>query len=348
MRIATIEELRAEAPGVKVPIGWKPDPDAILGRLETLIAKGVHIGSIEKGSGVPENEIHALLDEADRSSLRHGPFRCGGVDDGSNVRRLYQLSNWIDAHDAQSRQAALKFTRTETSLYIAGLGAEALEAKRLFHLIGGYGIGKTKALERFAETHPMTHETPGAVYLAMTDEDRTAAQVYRRVADAIRLAEKYQTRGRSHGQRVRNSLRSGDLLIVDEANYAFKHGGWATLRDIHDNAEASLIMASNPEANGFVKSNQEELGALLSRARTVSLRRNEAADGQAYATALGYTCPKMIREAGIIVTRPGQSSGMRGLAKTFEDAEKMAAKKGVPVDLAILRQAAKTNSVFFK
>lgn len=79
---------------------------------------------------------------------------------------------------------------------------DALETKRLFHLIGGYGISKTKTLERFARMHPMTHETPGAAYLALTDEDRTAGQVYQRISDAMRINEKFVTRGRSIGHRI--------------------------------------------------------------------------------------------------------------------------------------------------
>ncbi|QKV56656.1 MAG: hypothetical protein HT580_04930 [Dechloromonas sp.] len=68
---------------------------------------------------------------------------------------------------------------------------EALETKRLFHLIGGYGISKTKTLERFAQAHPMTHETPGAAYFALTDEDRTTTQIYQRISDAMRVNEKF-------------------------------------------------------------------------------------------------------------------------------------------------------------
>ncbi|QKV56657.1 MAG: hypothetical protein HT580_04935 [Dechloromonas sp.] len=40
-----------------------------MGRLESLLAGGMHIGFIERKSGIAENKIHALLDAGHRSSL---------------------------------------------------------------------------------------------------------------------------------------------------------------------------------------------------------------------------------------------------------------------------------------
>ncbi|HRI90159.1 MAG TPA: AAA family ATPase [Accumulibacter sp.] len=352
MKPATREELRAEIPAVR-----DPNPVAILDRLESLIASGLNVGLVEKRTGISESTLHALLDDRERSSLgmvrrdnwfdERNPSKPGPLD---NARRdLHRLNAWMDADaDERRKMAARQYTEIETGLYIAGLAMEALEKKRLFHLIGGYGICKTTTLQRFAGKHPMTHETPGAVFLALTEEDRTPAQVYRRVGEAIRISEKFQTRGRSLGQRVRNTLRPGDLVIVDEANYAFERGTWATLRDIFDSSQASLMMVSNTTSNGFVKRNQDELGAFLSRARTRLIDRNQASDGERYARALGYTCPRIIAEAARIVTVRGANGGMRTLAKAFEDAEQMATQKGVAVDLAIVKEAAKINSVFFR
>jgi DNA transposition AAA+ family ATPase len=353
MKPATTEELRAETPD-----GWNPDPVAILGRLESLIASGLNIGLIEKRTGISESTLHALLDDSDRASLGTEsrvdlfysgkyPRPPGPLDSASHD--LYRLNAWMDAAtDERRKMAAREYTEIETGLYITGLAMEALKKKRLFHLTGGYGIGKTATLERFAAKHAMTHEIPGAAYLALTAEDRTTPQVYRRVGEAIRISEKFQTRGRSLGQRVRNTLRPGDLVIVDEANYAFERGTWATLRDIFDSSQASLMMVSNTTANGFVKQNQDELGAFLSRARMRHIDKNEASDGERYARALGYTCPRIIAEAARIVTVRGPNGGMRTLAKAFEDAEQMAVRKGVAVDLAIVKDAAKINSIFFR
>lgn len=344
MKPATKSEMRVE-----MPAEWIPDPVAILGRLEALLAGGLNIGFIEKKSGILEDKLHTLLDAKQRENLgiteNSGSFYPARI---GEAKALYSLQAWLDEYAAERKDRAREYTEIGTGMYISGLAMEALEKKRLFHLIGGYGISKTKTLERFARMHPMTHETPGAAYLSLTDEDRTTSQVYLRIAEAVRLNEKYVIHGRSIGQRVRNALRTGDLLIIDEANYAFERGTWGTLRDVFDGSPASMLMVSNSTSNGFVKKHQAELGAFLSRARTRPIEKNMPADGEDYAKALGYTCAKIIEEAAKMVSRSGPSGGMRFLAKVFEDAEQKALKRGLPVDIATLRDAAKLNSVFFK
>ena len=344
MKIATRAELLAE-----MPENWIPDPVAILGRLESLVAGGVHIGFIERRSGIIENRLHVLLDAKKRAGL--------GITENSGhsyrdrldeAKDLFQILRWLDEYAAERHQKARDYTEIPTGLYISGIAMEALETKRLFHLIGGYGISKTKTLERFAQAHPMTHETPGAAYFALTDEDRTTTQIYQRISDAMRVNEKFAVHGRSLGQRIRNALRAGDLLIIDEANYAFERGSWTTLRDIFDGGPASMMLVSNTTSNGFVKSHQNELGAFLSRARTRIVNKNQPGDGENYAMALGYTSPTIIEEAKKMVSRPGPTGGMRFIAKAFEDAERMASERGQPVDLKILRDAAKMNTVFFR
>lgn len=344
MKSATKAEVRME-----MPAEWIPDPVTILGRLEALLAGGLNIGFVEKKSGIQEDRLHTLLDAKQRPKI--GVTEDSGHsyrDRFGEAKDLFTLQSWLDAYAAERKDKAREYTEISTGMYISGLAMEALERKRLFHLIGGYGISKTLTLERFARMHPMTHETPGAAYLALTDEDRTTSQVYQRISDAMRINEKFVTRGRSIGQRVRNTLRAGDLLIVDEANYAFERGTWATLRDVFDGSQASMLMVSNSTSNGFVKKHQADLGAFLSRNRTRIIEKNMPVDGEYYAKELGYTCPKIIEEAGKMVSRSGPSSGMRFLAKVFEDAEQKALKKGQPVDITILREAAKLNSVFFK
>lgn len=345
MKPATKAELRAD-----IPENWVPDALAILGRLESLLAGGLNIGFIEKKSGIREELIHALLNDKKRSELGNtvGAGHALEILRAQEARSLFALLTWLDGYTSERKEKAREYTEISTGMYISGLAMEALETKRLFHLIGGYGISKTKTLERFARMHPMSHETPGAAYFSLTDEDRTASQVYQRITDAMRINEKFVTRGRSIGQRVRNTLRTGDLLIVDEANYAFERGTWTTLRDIFDGSQASVLMVSNSTTNGFVKKHQEDLGAFLSRARTRPIEKNAPEDGQDYAKALGYSCPMIIEEAGKMVSRKGPNGGMRFLAKAFEDADLKALKKGMPVDIAILRDAAKLNSVFFK
>lgn len=329
-----------------------PDAIGILGRLESMLASGTHIEYIAMRSGISEGALNALLGEKKRSSLgrmeNEGSWPIGPENRTHERERLLQLEAWIAAHDTERRQLAREYTEIETGLYIAGLALEALHKKRLFHLIGGWGISKTKTVERFASQHPMTHETPGAVYLSLTSEDRTVAQVYQRLNDVLRISEKYQTSGRSKGQRVRNAFRPGDLLIVDEFNYALSYGNWTTFRDIYDISPASLMLVSNITSNGFVKAHQDELGAFLSRARTRTIEGNVKADGEKYAASLGYSCERIIQEAGRIVTSKGQAGGMRFLTKALEDAEQIAIKRGVAVNVTILREAAKINSVFFK
>lgn len=350
MKLATKEEPRSET----------PDPVLILGRLESLVSSGINIGMVSGRSGIDESMLHTLLNDDDRESLgSRDRMRIDGRRgyQGQVLERagyadkeyLSRLDAWLKSYDAErQQQAAREYTEIETGQYIAGLAVEAMEKKRLFHLIGGYGISKTKTMTRFCSQRPMTHETPGAVLVTLTTEEKTTTQFYQRVSDAMRINEKFQTRGRSIGQRVRNELRAGDMLVFDEANLAFENGLWSAIKDIYDGTRASIMMLSNPTSNGFVRINQDELGAFLSRCRTHPIDGNVPADGEVYAKALGYTCRSIIEEAGRIVTKRGPSGGMRAVAKAFEDAEQIAIRKGVQLNVALLRQAAKTNSVFFK
>lgn len=343
-----MENSTASATHDKIPADWKPDAVAILGRLESRLAGDLHIERVALGIESSADWIHGLLDSGNRARLGHENSAPLAYDSAKIRELLFKINVFLDKYDADRRQRALTYTEIDTGHQIAALAMDGLQKKRLFNLIGGLGISKTLTLRRFAERHPMTHETPGAAYLELADEDRSASQLYQRIYDAMRLHEKFGSRGRSLGQYVRNSLRSGDLLIIDEANYAFERGTWPTLRDIYDGSPASLLMVSNPRANGFTKKNADELGAFLSRARTRRIDGNIPADGEKYAQALGYTCGKIISEAGQIVVRTGPNGGMRALAKAFEDAEQKASAKHVQVDVGLLREAAKINSVFFR
>lgn len=331
-----------------MPEDWIPNFKVIFRRLESIISSGLNIGAIERMSGLSEQTLHAFLDAKDRTEIGEARRTLNSDGEEDDWVCLYRLESWLNAYDLQRHERARKYTEIETGLIISGLGMDAMEKKRLFHLIGAYGICKTLTLKRLAEKYPMTHETPGCVYVELVDEDRNAGQVYQRISDAMRIHEKVASRGRSLGQRVRNTLRSGDLIVADNANYAFDYGTWRALQDIYDGSEASLLIVSNPTANGFVKKNQEDLGAFLSRARTRHISGNSEADGTAYARAIGYTCEKIIAEAGKIVVKKNETGGMRTLAKAFEDAEQTARAKHRPVDAAMLREAAKINSVFFR
>lgn len=345
MKPASREEVTPE-----IPDEQSPDAVSILGRVESLIASGLNIGAIARRTEIPEERLHKLLDARDRSSLAADASAVphSHVFLPNESQDLDALETWLSIYDAERRQAARAYTEIETGQYIAGLAMEALEEKRFFHLIGGYGISKTTTLERFAAKRPMTHDTPGAVYVALKDEDRTAAQIYQRLSDAMRISEKFQARGRSIGQRVRNALRAGDLVIVDEANYAFERGTWPSFRDIYDDSPASVVLVSNILVNGFMNRHRAELGAFLSRVRTRRIEGNVTADGEKYARALGYTCSRLIAEAGKIVMIRGDNGGMRILSKAFEDAEKKAQKVGAVVNVTALREAVKLNLSFFK
>ena len=343
-----MENTTTSATKTDIPADWTADAVAILGRLESRLAGGLHIERVALGIESSTEWIHSLLDSGNRARLGRENSAQLAYDSAKTRELLFKINAFLDKFDADRRQRALTYTEIDTGHQIAALAIDSLQKKRLFHLIGALGISKSLTLRRFAEKHPMTHETPGATYLELAHEDRTVSQLYQRIYDAMRLHERFGSRGRAIGQYVRNSLRSGDLLIIDEANYAFEHGIWQTLRDIFDKSPASLLMVSNPTANGFTKKNADELGAFLSRARTRRIDGNIPADGEKYAQALGYTCGKIISEAGQIVVRTGYNGGMRALAKAFEDAEQKASAMHVPVNVGLLREAAKINSVFFR
>ncbi len=340
MKPATRNELRAA-----MPEDWKPDPETILGQLEAMISSGVNIGVITRATDVMEDQIHALLDAGNRARLgRPGDASLPGRDVYDERLRLFAIHRWQAEFDRHHQEKSRAYTEIPSSLYINGIAREAMEHKRLFHLIGGWGVCKTLTLKRFAMLHPMTHSNPGAAFLTLTEETRNVAKIYQLMADAIRLNEKFSTQGRSIGQRVCNALRPGDLLIVDEANYAFKHGTWSVLRDISDNSEASVLLVSNKESNGLVKDNQETLGAFLSRARSRFLDKNDPKDGEVYLAAIGYTGPQWAKAGGDIVVR----FGMRGLVKAVEDAEQRAAMMQKKPDVKMLRDAAATNALCFR
>ena len=339
MNFATKSELLGDAPS-----GWIPEPVAILGKLESLIAQGVHIGAIEKMTRLPETTIHSLLDHPNRATLGMADSRA--LSRQQDRGELFRLNNALI--ELEQRDKARRYTQLPTGDYISGIALECLEYKRLILLIGRFGLCKTTIAKHLAQTYPMTHESPGIAYVSLADEERTASAVYQSISDVMRINERVSTRGRSVGQRVRNTLRKGDLLIIDEANYAFQRGTWATLRDIFDHTPASVLMIVNPDGEGLVKQEQEALGAFLQRARIRRIEQNDPKDGEFYAKSLGYSREEIIHEAGVIAAKPGINGGMRVLARVFEDAEKQATLQGVEVTLSLLRKVAAENCLFFK
>lgn len=225
-------------------------------------------------------------------------------------------ARWVPTPTGQAIERALVFARARPAISV---------------IYGGAGVGKTTALQRFAQEAPNTWiVTASPAVAGMT-------AMLREIASALRLPCSGHSRALSRD--IRQALAgTRGLLVIDEA----QHLGVPALeeiRSIHDAAGVGLVLSGNEGVFSRLTggSRREDFAQLFSRvAKRVRLRSPSAQDVEAIVQAWGIAGRKEREYAQQIASLPG---GLRGLLNMLEDATTAARALGCPVDVQMMRTA---------
>lgn len=213
-------------------------------------------------TGIHEEVLRGLLDRRAPNPHYHQRYSIN-----ARQEALQRLAAWL-ADDKRSRKATPGHAPTPTLRAIFSIIVEAMEASLLEVVVGGYGIGKSKAAEAVVEQFPRSVSQPGAVVIELRSEDNTVAKCLGTLVKRLR----HDSRPAGGYAELCRLLRPGDVLILDEANYLSDcgRGGMVNvIRDLWKDTGAGVVLLGNPimkeRRSGGIVGN-DLYGAFLSRA----------------------------------------------------------------------------------
>lgn len=265
-------------------------------------------------TGIHEEVLRGLLDRRAPHPHYHQRYNAEARTDA-----LQRLAAWL-ADDKRNRKATPGHAPTPTLRAIFSIIVEAMEASLLEVVVGGYGIGKSKAAEAVVEQFPRSVNEPGAVLIEMRSEDNTVAKCLGTILRRLR----HDSRSVGGYAEVCRLLRPGDVLILDEANYLAEcsRGGMVNvIRDLWKDTGAGIVLLGNPVMNkgrnGGIVGN-DLYGAFLSRAVVHDfMRGNTREDVEAWMVWKGLAGKDLARRFVELAISPtaGEYGGIRRLEK---------------------------------
>ncbi len=180
---------------------------------------------------------------ADEAGIKYGTFTpwLGGTYKGDNAAYALKARRWLETRQARGRTHAVlpsapKFVMTPTAAKILDVLGYAQSAPDFAVVVGGAGIGKTSAIEHYAERSSNVFVVTGEPCLASPNNMLSA------LADAIVVNEK---RSVYLSRAIANKLRNAAaLIVIDEAQH-LSSAALDQLRTIHDKAGVGIVVAGN-------------------------------------------------------------------------------------------------------
>ncbi|MCP5254036.1 MAG: AAA family ATPase [Zoogloeaceae bacterium] len=267
-------------------------------------------------TAIREEVLRGLLDRRAPSKQWQSNFNLEARRDA-----LKRLAMWLD-DDRKSRKVAAGHAPTPTLKAIFSIIVEAMQASLLEVVVGGYGIGKSKAAEAVVEEFPRSKLQPGAVLIELRKEDNTVSKCLGTVLKRLR----HDSHGEGGYGEVCRVLRPGDVLILDEANYLAECGKGRmvdVIRDLWKDTGAGVVLLGNPVMSkgrdGGIVGN-DLYGAFLSRAEIHDFTKgNSQSDVEAWMLWKGLAgkdlAKRFVRLA--IPQTPGQYGGIRRLENIY-------------------------------
>jgi DNA transposition AAA+ family ATPase len=167
-----------------------------------------------------------------------------------------KVINYLNRED--KRQAAPQEpTFVETSIaHEAETAAEFTHTHRVIGLVyGDAGVGKTLALQEYAEKHP------DVIFLRARVDLKSARAIVSELMD--KLGKQDFGSQRIEVTTVIQALKdSGRMIIIDEAQ-RLSYSAIETLRDIHDEAKVGLLLAGNKDIYDRMRGRKGALFAQL-------------------------------------------------------------------------------------
>jgi hypothetical protein len=180
---------------------------------------------------------------AEEAGIKYGTFTpwLGGTYKGDNSAFALKVRRWLETRKERSRThtvlpSAPKFVLTPTAGKIIDVLGYAQSAPDFAVVVGGAGIGKTSAIEAYAERSSNVFVVTAEPCLASPNNMLSA------LADAVTVNEK---RSVYLSRAIANKLRNAAaLIVIDEAQH-LSSAALDQLRTIHDKAGVGVVVAGN-------------------------------------------------------------------------------------------------------
>ena len=302
------EKARQEAEDANFLEGAEP----VLSAVDKLLSSEDLFNRIVIETDVRADVLRHLIDR--RPPRRHDAAR---FDAGSLQNALQRLTNWVTAY--LKERTFCDYAETPTLTVLHELFREAMDYGDLKVLIGTYGIGKTEAAKRFVDAFPRG----GVRSVRGRPENRGALRVD--IADGMSKSEFLGLLSRRlvpdlHGtprfEVIREELRPGDLLILDEAQRLSKvPSALEIIRDLWEATGAGVVLMGNPHIkkkgpDGII--GNDMYGAFQNRAEIHSLQLTRA-DVDAWMVWKGWSGKELADRLAAIALRP--DGGLRRLVE---------------------------------
>jgi DNA transposition AAA+ family ATPase len=314
--------------------------------VRALIVAGVAHGRIAKQSGVKLKALVNWLEEGEQGN--------GAVQS--------RIAAWLADQDNAARQVDVPgLVNTPTSAKIEAAFEYARSRQKMAIVCGGAGCGKTSTAQRYMEPRKLgrgSHETRlnvfkytfpqeddgkrGVFYVEPTAFERTRTAIVTLLADALNVDTlTFSNRTDTLARRIRDYLRPGDLLIIDESQH-LEIDALDGVRSFHDRCGVGLVFMGNETVYHSMtkRTRRAEFAQLYSRVGyVVHVPAPDESDVDAVLESWGARGRRERDFAQQLATGPG---GLRSLANMLEHATLLAGVTKRPLDVELMQCALET------
>ncbi len=226
-----------------------------------------------------------------------------------------------------------KFVETPTACKIHAVLKYVSSLCDIAVIYGGAGVGKTCALEEYAENQP------DCWIITMSPATASVAAALEEIALTIGLRGFPGRTSRLQREIIKRLKNSKGILIVDEAQHLFINT-LESLRAIHDATEISLVLSGNESVYSRLTAGSTRMAMfaqLFSRiGKRLHLSESLPGDGTALAKNFGLTGEKEIKFIEEIARNPG---ALRMVVKTLRLASVLAYNNEGQINLKNIKRA---------
>lgn len=255
-----------------------------------------------------------------------------GKYEGNSQAMTEKLVKWISSRDLASEMGRKagdlpRFVETPTAKKIFAVLKYVSSLFDVAVIYGGAGIGKTRALEKYAEMRP------NCFFVTISPATASVAAALEEIALTLGLKGFSGRASRLQREIVRRLKDTKGILIIDEAQHLYLNG-LESIRAIHDATEIGLILSGNESVYSRLTAGGTRSAAfaqLFSRiGKRLHLSGSLPGDGTALAKSFGVNGEREIKLIEEIAKTPG---ALRGVVKTLRLASVLAHQDGGQVNL---------------
>jgi hypothetical protein len=263
---------------------------------------------------------------ADEIGMPVGTFTpwLGGTYKGDTVDKALAVRRWLETRQGRDRTRAMlpvepEFQMTVTAEHVFNVLSYAQSAPDFCIVVGGAGIGKTKAIEAYAKRN-------SNVFVATLEPCLSSPNnMLSEIADVVGVTEKRSVYlSRAITAKLRNAAA---LIIVDEGQHA-SSAALDQLRTIHDKAGVGIVVAGNESIFSRLQGG-ERSSQFAQLYRRVGMRmvqpKARARDICTLIEAWRITDPRVIALLKVVAAKPGALGQM---TKVIRLASMLAAGNG--------------------